>query len=473
MNPNESDHFRQLLTTFDAHALGEGDEVAGLNVLTSMAITLGNLAREGSGIRLPDWRVIPAGCDLLATGSLTSTMVRDEVVVPVGSCQDNLLSHLDRLLKDDKAEGARAERNLPRRWTLDGGPPANPGENSLLRLMTADPELEPLIESREEEWAEVLGSAPSEHLDDLLRRPRAFIPAASPGVLGQLLTGAHSGLALVAVGLNRASDAANFGDICSALMGLSIPAGPAGESVRARLLVTDPGGVLPVAAKANGDKTTWLARLIWLADGATGPELPSGGAEGIVRLPYLTARFEHAVRRVLANRFDSRNQQSLIYEADFAKDQVRWMKFLKSMERSLPGIRGTARCLFASLVFGLQRLVEADKAPAGFKFYRSGIEALARHLIRRMANARAAILFSEDQARRLHQKRKILDKLAGGPLDTRSIYRPRISAALCRELLSELAEDGCVKALGTEDKWARVDGATLPEDRTRQLALDV
>ena len=105
-----------------------------------------------------------------------------------------------------------------------------------------------------------------------------------------------------------------------------------------------------MAAKADGDKTTWLARLLWLVDGSAGPDLPSGDApDGTVRLPNLTARFEHEVRLILANRLNSQNPNPLIYECDFAKAQVRWMKFLDGMERHLPCIRGTARCLLTSL----------------------------------------------------------------------------------------------------------------------------
>jgi hypothetical protein len=472
MNDKESQHLRQLLDVFDVVALGEGDEVAGTNLLAAMALALADLARPGSGIRTPDWRLIPAGCHVLASGSLASNMVLDEVVTPVGSCQNNLLSQLGRLLEDDKAEEKRKDRNLPRRWTLGDAASASPGENSLLRLMSGDPELEPLVGSDDEEWAEVLGSPPSARLADLVRRPRFFISAASPAMLARLLPGIHDGQALVAIGLNRASDVAKFGELCPALMGGMIPAGPVGESVRGKLLVTDPGGVLPFAAKADDDKTSWLARLIWLVDGNAGPEPPPGEGEGgVVRISNVTSRFEEAVQRILASRLNTRQAQPVTYKVDFAKPQARWMRFLRDMEGSLPGIRGTARCLFASLVFGLRQLVGAAEAPGGFKYYREGIEALARHLIRRMANHRAAILFSSEQARRLHQKRKILTKLEGGPRDERSLYRSWIPADGLRELLAELADEGCVRRCGEE--WARVAGATLPDDLIRQLALEV
>ena len=50
--PSQTDlHLAEFLATFDATELGEGDIDAGANLLAAMAITLGNLARPGSGIR--------------------------------------------------------------------------------------------------------------------------------------------------------------------------------------------------------------------------------------------------------------------------------------------------------------------------------------------------------------------------------------------------------------------------------------
>jgi hypothetical protein len=474
MTETESKHLRHLLTAFDARALGEGDETTGINQLAAMAITLANLAHPGSGIRTTDGRLIPVGCNLLAAGARTTNMVLDDVVRPVGRCQDNLLGHLARLLKGDKEEEeGRALRSLPRKWILSKGQTANTGENALFQLMVDGGEHAPLVGTREDQWTKVVGSAPSEHFGDLVRRPRPFIAAPTPTLLDRQLAGVHRGQALVAIGLGRAADAAKFGKVCPALMDGLMPAGPFGDTVTGRLLVTVPASELSKAATAVDDETAWLGRLLWLVDGSHGPELmPQQDGDGkIVRLPNLTARFEYAVQRSFAKRLDSQTPGPVIDESDFAPKQVRWMSFLADMEKNVPDISGVARSLFASLVFGLTRLVQAAEAaetPEGFKFYMAGIEGLARHLIRRMANARSAILSSSENATKLRDKEKIFSKLAAGPQDTRAIYRrARLPASDCEDLLAELEADKCVKRCGRQ--WERVEGATLPGDQSHRF----
>lgn len=462
MKSESERHLNALLTKFDAIGLGEGDPVAGLNLLAAMAITLANISRPGSGILTPEGRLIPAGCNLLASGSLVTSMILDEVLTPVGRCQANLLAQLNRLLEDDAAEGAKS---TPRKWTLSSTTKASSGEDALFRLATSSSDMPPLIGTYEDEWASVVGDAPSQRLADLARRPRCFITASTPGQLEKQIAGAHLNQALVALGFNRTADAASFGKLCPDLMGGLVPAGPSGEPVRGKFLVTDPHSLLRETVTAKGDKTAWLTRLIWLVDdgaGSDSPPLPDGDQGGI-RLPSQTARFERAVRLLLGNRLNSHEPEPVVNDCDFTKWQAYWMTFLREMERELPGIHGSARNLFASLVFGLQRLVNADDAPEGFAYSLAEIGALARFLVHRMAKARAAILFSAEEAWKLRYKRKILERLDIGSADTRTIYRDlHILADPCKEMLRELEAAVLVKLSGRE--WQRLGGGALPAD---------
>ena len=468
MTSREQKHLQQLLTTFDAAGLGEGDLDAGANLLAAMAITLANLAGPGSGLRTKEGRLIPVGCNLLASGPLVTSMILDEVVTPVGRCQDNLLAQLSQLVEDDKAEEARGERNLPRRWELSKGAEASSGENAVFRLMINGPDAERLIGSEEDDWVEAVTRAPSQRPGDLIRRPRCYIAAPTPRLLEGQLSDAHLGQALVVIGLDRATDATAFGDLCPALMDGLLPAGPSGQTVRGRLLVTDSSGVLQGAATVTGDKANWLERLLPLVDGGAGPDFPQPPAEGgrIVRLPDLTGRFEHAVRLLFANRLNSHEPQPDEY--DLSKLQPRWMSFLSDMERSLPGITGTARRLLASLLFGLRRLVGAAKAPEGFKYYCDGVEALARHLVCRAANARTATLRAAELAERQSQIERIFWKLkaAQGRIQTRAIYRNvrQLSAADCRESL-EWMEAARLACRVEADTWELIEGARLDFDQ--------
>ena len=71
MTTEADQHLQKLLTDFDAYALGEGDMAAGLNVLATMAITLANISRTGSGIESPGLGRMRVGASLLVGGSLT------------------------------------------------------------------------------------------------------------------------------------------------------------------------------------------------------------------------------------------------------------------------------------------------------------------------------------------------------------------------------------------------------------------
>lgn len=442
----------KLLTSFRATQLGEGDVIAGANLLAAMAVTLGNLARPGSGIKYPGGRLLPVGSHLLATGPLVSSLVVNEVVAPVGRCQDNLLAQLTRLLKDDATQRAKT---TPRNWVLSKGPKSNRGENALFQLMTGDPETPPPTASNEDMWMAVLSEPPAHRLEDLTRRPRAFISAHTKGGLEKHLPDAHLGEALVSIGLTRAKDAANFGDLCPSVMDGLYPGGPAGELVRGRLLVTDQGRVLREVAAAPNDRNAWLARLVWLVEGSSGPEAPSppenGG--GVLKLSNLTGRFGEAVRAIIANRLNTHKPQPLIYTTDISKTQFRWMRYLRDMEVSLPGISGTARSLFASLTFGLLRLVSTADVPKDFRIQPEGVEAFARFLIRRMAAARHEMLWSPEQERRRQIKESLVNKLADGPQAPDCLVRRfhRLSKGLCTELLIELKQDGQV--LQAADQW--------------------
>jgi len=459
-----------LLRVFQVDALGDGQPDVGVNQLAAMAITLANLARPGSGIVTPEGRLLQIGTNLLTTGPMVTGAIIDEVVSPTRRCQDNLLSQLSRLLKENQAEDAR---HPERRWRLQSELKPSAGETALFGLFQEGSEMGPMIGTHANEWRKVVSTAPSMGFADLVELPRAFIAAPSLKLLEKQLTGAHLGQALVAIGLNHVTDAAKFGDLCPSLMDGLIPAGPSGECVSGRLLVTDGRGLLREIATTANDKSAWLTRLLWLVEGKAGLELPLLSEDReLVRLDKPNTRFEHAVQLGFADRFNNHDTEPQLSQYGFVKHQPRWVAFLTDMEQSLPGITMVARRLLASLVFGLRRLVEAEDIPKGLRYSIGGVEALARLLVQRMANHRATLLYSADEARRLKDKRKILTKLTNGRLNTRSIYRPlHIGADLCKELLDEMEAAKLVERNGSN--WERIEGKTLPSGSVGHLQLEV
>ena len=463
MTTENNHHFQKLLTTFDAIGLGEGDRIAGGNLLAAMAITLANISRTGSGIGSPGLGRMRAGMSALVSGSLSSSLINDDVVREVAINQNNLSAQLQRLFGDKLAD---ARKNGLTSIEFPSGPKANPSENALFQLE----QKESLVTyDVQDKWAEALHYPPNPRIEDLAARPKVFVTATCAADLERQLVGLHGSRPLVVLGLNRPADAAALGDTCTAIMDGRFPAGPLGETAAGNLLITDPGDVLTDVAKSADDKAAWLGRLLWLVDGDAGPE-PPGLAEGEieVRLVNMAERFATALNQAFAARLNNHDAGSKVHELDLAAAQFRWVKFLKGMEKDLPGICGTARGLLATLSFGLLELGRT-KGCDRLEVNVEGIEAFARHLVLRMAKARAAILFSADEARKLKDMRRIFCQLGGGQqMRQRDIYRNlTILAPYCGELLLEMETGGLVRRTG--DTWEKAEGATISDLPTHRL----
>ena len=121
MNEDKS-ALKDLLTAFNATWLGEGDINAGTNLLVVKAVTLANLSRTGCGIQPPGLGRMKAGCSLLVSGSLSSSLVVDKIVAEAGICQNVLTAHLRRLIADKIAD---AEKKGQRTVEFPRGPKSN------------------------------------------------------------------------------------------------------------------------------------------------------------------------------------------------------------------------------------------------------------------------------------------------------------------------------------------------------------
>jgi hypothetical protein len=311
----------------------------------------------------------------------------------------------------------------------------------------------------EEAWEEVVIDPPNPRIEDLAVQPKIIVTASGAAVLERQLVGLHLGHPLVLLGLRHAKGG-RLGELCTALMDGLLPAGIGGETIKGNLLVTDPSQVLHEVTKTNDNKTGWLGRLVWLIDGDAGPEVSKAfGKKPPVHLDDIALRFGTALSRAFAKRLNNHSPEPVVHKANLKSAQIRWVTFLKGMEDQLPGISGTARRLLATLVFGLREIVNAMKTPDGFKYYIDGIEAFARFLVHRMANARAAILWSAEDAQKQQLKTKILYKINGDPLLPRDIYHNirGLPANQCRELLLELEAEELATRIG--DRWQHLNAA--------------
>jgi hypothetical protein len=215
-------------------------------------------------------------------------------------------------------------------------------------------------------------------------------------------------------------------------------------------------GMIGEAAKGLDDRTAWLGHFLWLCDGDAGPDVPTDERVKPQSTETTTERFRIALSSVIARRLNMPEKEPIILAHGTREAAVRWTTFLREMEPRLPGISGAARNLIESLVFGLGQMTLAGGKKDHLPITVAGIEAFARFLVRRMANARAAILFSAEEAWKLRYKRKILNKLAEANLEDRHLHIP---ADTCRELLAEMERGRLVRVTG--GKWERLEGASL------------
>lgn len=451
----ESSELHKLLTTFQAISLGEGDLNAGANLLTAMAVTLANIARPGSGIKPPETGQMRVGLSLLVNGSLTASLVQDDVITETALRQNNLLGQIRRLFRDKTAD---AKKEGPRAVEFPGGPKTNYSGNALYQLEHRDL-LVP--EDAVETWKDVFDLPPNPRIEDLAARPKVLVTAGSAKDLMKQLTGLHDNRPLVVLGLNSAGDASRLLEPCNALLDGLLPCDEWGETVLGNLLVTDPGNLLAEFAAKPSDATRWLGRLVWLVDGDTGPDANAGHAEHETRISgNMTGRFGSALSQGLAKRFNNHKANPIEYSCELDDAQPRWLKFLKDMEPRLPGIAGTARPLLATLAFGLIELANSNVPDSPrLRFSVTGIEALSRWIIRRMANARAAMNNSGGRQLRMGRYRKILNRLAERSQTSRDLYRALgLSADLCDDLLVGLESEGLVRRDG--NRWEST-GKTL------------
>lgn len=470
----EIENLHALLYAFNTKDLGDGDEIAGMNLLAAMALTVANLARNGEGLLFPNGRHVQVGCSFLTCGSLTSRLVHDEIIAPISDMQSNLLANLANLEQHDK-KTQLPEPGQPRRmWTLEHATPGSAGESALFNLMST-PTMEDRRESDEVAWTRVITHPPYEQFYDLLNCHRIFLSCTTAKELMRQLKHMHRRNGIVSISVNSPKSVIDFSDPSLAIMEGANAQGSSFQHVTARLMVADWNDALAEANFENGDKFMWLGRMLWLVQDRTGPEPPSlHDFPDKGRLPNVITAFKNVLHHLFAWRLaqNYKYHQLQSFERNFATHQEEWMKFLQQMESVLPGISGHARNLAMSLFFGLHAIAQTcmnDKAP---KLFPAGFAAFARLLIKRMANKKAMIGISHEDTRKNRIKQQILSRLEGRELSTRDIYRQlHLRASDCQEALREMLNEKLV--LSHNDSWSLTgkEGIALPAGQQKTLEV--
>lgn len=450
--PDEAAALSALQHSFDVTALGSGDPVVGFNVLGAFACTLANLAPDDGSVTHKDGHVARLGTSLLVHGGGSAGQVVDEVISEVSKRQAKLMQLFQEYQKwrIENKGNPTINAMLPKNGSGDDA------VNLFLNTLGAD---QRFAGQRDEHWKEAMENTHVEGDLHLAGRPKFLVSAGKPGDLREQLRGLRPGRPLVHLGFSKPEDLTNHSENVPALLDGRYSLGDG--VVRGNIIVTDPMQVVARGLSDPDVSADWLEQLLWLTDGQAGPQPPGDETDRTSKSSaMIVPRFQEVLTSLMARRLayiKDIPDEPLVLVAGVKPANVRWTAFLQQMEPSLPGISGSCRNLLTSLVFGLSEMAKFDSP---LKFTLEGVEAFARFLVRRMANARMSILQAGEIARRQERVQFIFNKIRNGVTSERTISKNHKIPALERDVcLQWLVEADLI--FRDAEGWMPREGARL------------
>jgi hypothetical protein len=401
----------RLLQVFDAESLGEGNLVAGANVLTAMCASLANLSAPGTCLVTSEGNRLQVGMSFMTAGGLTSSLVSEKVLDPIGIIQNNLGDHLAA----DAAHSAAKLAAMAPQEQARARPKAPEDCSSVEKLrMDLDPNgISPARDSSPFQC--LLGPSRHQELGELAATPAVFLSADSVAGLEKQLPQSHRRYPFIRAVLADGPGAERLECMLrSVVRGASLPTGVTGPThIRGHVAVSCTAAKLARSIEA-GDESL-LGNLLWLLDGNGCPLSPEGCA-GDTPVPYKThLNYAAALQKVWAERLDYRRTDPLAIQYDWEPRQREWVAFLRKLEPQCPGLTLAVRPLFGTLIFGLLKLSVGQKGEPQ-RWTDTGALALAKFLVGRMVQCREQLAQTERDARVLELAIKIVPKLDAGPL---------------------------------------------------------
>lgn len=441
LNDNAATQCALLLHQFQATTLGEGNLITGSNVLAVMALTLANISPPGSCVIDPaNGTRIPVGMSMVIRGGLSCGMVQDRVLSALESRQSNLYAHIHQTLARSKQqkdpisemrEMVESNKKITQPTILDQlkrGAIFNDRDlHDKLRLLLHPPH--------------------EMDADEITNAPVIYAGIGSEQCLSSAMNFAQRRRLLVHTSLSRQTGAKLLVHACEELVSGCAQRKGVGAGVKGEVIVTDPTSALD-GMLANDLAAVWLERMLWITDYAVGPQIEITSVDAKQpQLPRIDYVFEEALEKMITRRLDYQQPQPDHFSYAVSANQCEWNAFLAQLESRFPGISATLRSLWASLLFGLVRMIEAAPSDERIKISIPQIDSFARLLAMRMVDTRAVILQEYRQKQVEILCSKFLLKLVEGPQTLRELIRrfDRIDASTCREVLERLTQLGLVK----------------------------
>jgi hypothetical protein len=460
MTDEETQNLNELLESFGAAVLGEGDLVAGVNLLAAMACSIANLQRPGSGCVDSAGNCFLVGGSLIISGSHSAELIRENVIRPMAVKQANLVSHI--LESAQEIEEAKRKQSGA---SKSRDPFLAAVDHRLTMNNLFSGEMAGCYQSLD--MAVLLESEATRGLGTLAQNSHVFIAAHSPSQVLRMLPHSQLNRPMVYISVDDARGLQAYRNVCSDIID-----GRGMASIQGSVLITDPCSVLSEVVRSEESGAALAQRMMWLVDGDAGP-CPGDVLGSSPRAPIdrLRGRYDRVMGQTWGERITPRRTSPAVIEFEFAPFQAKWMSFLKGHEARHPGVCGTARGLFLTLLFGFDRLIKAWKPPSDFPAPKcEGILALSKFLVLRMINCRSAMLVSAQDVWMGRTKARILRKLRDASWSQRDIYRHlNLAAGECDEALRALELDGRVTREGSLWSATGLEGVPAPQSLTLEV----
>lgn len=438
----------RLLALFDAGAIGEGDTLAGANTLAALAITIANISGPEAALVSDNGTTIAVGTSFIAVGDLTENLVNRKVCDALGDCQANLNNHVcDYLEHNQRAKTPRqpiAISQTPVVLRSEGTP------------LLVELHGEEMFQRMGVGMGELFKPAAHHRRQEVLRRSNFFITGRDQQSVEKQCAYAHLGYPIIHLPINTAQHAAQQIQNAQNVTKGFPPAGVLAGRVRGHVVITVSKDVFERVVRSGDPTADFLSSTLLLTDGTADPALTSSNGPKHPMLDDLSGRTALALETAGACRFDFKGLHTAVIPFNFEPKQREWLKYLRTQEKTHPGIMQAAWSLLVTLYFGLYSLANAKERQKKFMWHLEDIVAFAQWLVQRMLSAHAAIRYSDEQALLQGRVTAITLKLQAGPLSTRDLIRRfhRLSQAECLTALEWLSSSGLV--VSQNNCWALV-----------------
>ena len=416
---------QRLFELFNVRALGDGDTAAGANTLAAMAVTIANISAPETGL-VHNGDVLSVGTSLLVSGSLTASLLT-KVLAPVQRLQTHLVQNV--------ADSLRAAAKAGPGQSLDQTVRAALGDHTAFGPIHQPYGYTPV--------RGLLGESDTRQRDELHQRPRVVATCTTPVQVAAYLDLAHQGRAFAYVPVASPTHAAKLGHAVAAIIHGTSSSDPP-RHVQGFVLATLGQDQLAKSVRANCDDTGWIDLLVWLTDIPCAPTVEVH-TKPAVMLDRIEARYQEAVTQAAAARLEFQQHVEANIKFDCHQAQAAFVRFLAKQEAACPGITGTARTLFVTLLYGLFEILTARGFNTRAQLIPGDVAAFARHLVRRMVFARQCLLEGEKREQLMTLASRLAYKLEDtGGADVRTLTRKtyRLSTGTCRESLMLLKAAG-------------------------------